>query len=263
MEKEVLFDRIDRYLQGMMEEAERAAFEKEMEQQPTLKQEVALHRELAEAVGEKEVQAFEAVLNKVHEAYRSQQAAQPAPVVSMKREAPAGGKGFLVAAWRRHGRYALAAAVVLLALIFLPRLIPQQPSPEALFAANFEPFPNQFQLRGEQDSLLNQFAAFYGQQQYSQALQVLAQLEAADPSLKNQLAFYRGICELATGNTPAAIEALQPLQESPLLGENARWYLALAYLKEGQTTTASQLLNQLVQEGSTYAPKAKKILDQL
>lgn len=72
MHKEVLYEKIEAYLNNQLPEAERRDFEAELTQDPTLAQEVQLHREITQELGNKQKMAFRKTLETLrHDASNS------------------------------------------------------------------------------------------------------------------------------------------------------------------------------------------------
>ncbi|GAA4462106.1 hypothetical protein GCM10023189_38380 [Nibrella saemangeumensis] len=74
------------------------------------------------------------------------------------------------------------------------------------------------------------------------------------------------VTALQQGRTQAAIERLTPLAQSTPghWSASARWYLALAYLRNNQRSEAEQALNQIAaMNGHPYQQEAKAVIRQL
>ena len=73
-----------------------------------------------------------------------------------------------------------------------------------------------------------------------------------------------GNCNLILGNTQAAIANFTRLSStSAELSVQAKWFLALAHLRNGDERRARPLLNEIAGMNVSYTPKAKEILDEL
>ena len=163
--------------------------------------------------------------------------------------------------------YAAAACIALLiaAGIFLPF---SQESSQELYANYFEPYPNVFEpsLRGA-SSLRGTVAASqrleafqtYEEGDYEKAASLFASLlkENKEPGILLLL----GNSNLALGKTAEAKENFKDLITSyDELDIQAKWFLSLCYLKEGQTLQARDLLKELGSTEISYATKAKELL---
>jgi tetratricopeptide (TPR) repeat protein len=92
-------------------------------------------------------------------------------------------------------------------------------------------------------------------------------LKAAQTQPDAPLLFYLGTAQLLAGKPDDAVKTLNQatLIQDEALGEDARWYLALAYLRLGQIQKARELLAILSREGYHQEPASliMKQLDQL
>ncbi|MCB0669277.1 MAG: tetratricopeptide repeat protein [Saprospiraceae bacterium] len=76
--------------------------------------------------------------------------------------------------------------------------------------------------------------------------------------------FFLAISQMATGRFGDAIGNLRELATiSGSYQKAANWYLALAYLRMGETDQAKITLNELVEPKNSYSDKAQEILDNM
>ncbi|GAB4405556.1 MAG: hypothetical protein OHK0039_06660 [Bacteroidia bacterium] len=166
---------------------------------------------------------------------------------------------------RRRWRYTLAAAVAILLLIAglsWYALRPEGQVYERLYASHFSAPPSPFVLRGAgADSLLGAGAAAYEAGDYAGAYRLWTAV--GDHPRAAELQLYRGICLLATGSAAAAVPLLQAAAADPQVAPSARWYLALALLRQGQTDPARVLLQDLAQRQGGLAARAQALLDDM
>ncbi|MEZ4961145.1 MAG: hypothetical protein R2830_15065 [Saprospiraceae bacterium] len=141
------------------------------------------------------------------------------------------------------------------------------PSPEALYAQfysipEFDTNRSGFVPSGQ----LDQAAGFYKVKDFQAAANVLSDyLTSNEGTAKDSL--YLSICWLETGKAAQARDLLQTLSSNASLADQAAWYLALSYLKEGNTAQSSYWLKQ-ISEGTLPATpilkaKASEILKKL
>ena len=160
--------------------------------------------------------------------------------------------------------YLMAAAIAGLLItgrfVFYP-----SPTPADLYEDYFRPYPNVFSpnVRGTETSP-DRAAAFeaYERGDYTKAAGLFRQLLAVreEPGILMLL----GNCELVTGNTDEAIRLFSSLDTpNGELALQARWFLSLAYIKNGNQQQAVPLLQGLAATESSYADKARDILDNL
>jgi len=143
------------------------------------------------------------------------------------------------------------------------------PSNEKLYAQNFEPYRNVVQpiVRGESSKTI-EYSAFvaYENKDYHKAINLFNSV--SNPN-KPYIQFYKAMCFLSLSKTDEAIQVLLPItiskpdkDSSKNFTEIANWYLALAYLRSGNTDKALSQFS-LVANHPTYTFKkeeAKKII---
>lgn len=182
---------------------------------------------------------------------------------------------------RRYWSLAAVLVLVLAAVWFFSK--PGTPGNAEMFANNFS--IEQTQLGSTLDNLekmgLGEADAF-SRQNLAKALELLEkqQFSAASSALKNWLAasdsatvqnrnlarYYLAQALMATGNTGAeTIDLLNALTNEPTFNapNDARWFLALCYLKNNDSKTARALLESVQSSKSIHAPEAAKLLQQL
>lgn len=103
----------------------------------------------------------------------------------------------------------------------------------------------------------------YDQEDYETAFPaLLAEVAAGGDSLN---LIYAGVAALGSGQPERAIPLLEPLLASDkwrFYHDDIRWYLALAYLQDGQEDKASLLLQRIAQSESEYAESAARLLEE-
>ena len=223
---------IDRYLLGELSEAESAAFEKRLETEEKLREEYDTVRAAHFLIAFDREQEIRNVIAEI---------AQP----SRKR--------FLKPAiW-----IPVAASIAILAVFawFL--------NSKTLFEQFYEPYPNNISMLGTALEL-ERAMEFYDEGNYEEALPLLQDYEDTDYLEVSRL--HLAICALETGDLPLARTTLITLSESSQteVADPAKWYLALAYLKEDQSDAARPYLEDLKnRQVRKYGPLAKKVLDRL
>ena len=182
---------------------------------------------------------------------------------------------------------ALAAAAVLLAVgtgVWLRAPRPQAPNRPAAAADAVTPAPlagpslsqsAQIQapayrsrtLRGSEDQARSRFRAAmqaYQRAEYRAAipgLEAAAQLDPEAPDIR----FFLGICYLLTEQVDSAVDQFSKtvaLGETPYL-EAARFYLAKAYLKQGDVEKARLELQRVVGLEGDREEEARELIDQI
>lgn len=103
----------------------------------------------------------------------------------------------------------------------------------------------------------------YSQEKYIASLSFFEKAYSSNPE-QYGLQLYSSIALIEVGNTEKAISQLKNLilKKTPF-DDSARWYLAMAYLKEGRKNHACQMLGYLHKHGQRYRKPAKQALKRL
>ncbi|MBO0949633.1 tetratricopeptide repeat protein [Fibrella forsythiae] len=232
-----LFNEIDAYLNKRMSPTERQVFMERMNQDAELRQEVDIQQQIQDGL--------DAVV------MQRQLAAMRTGIGRQQR-------------LRRTVRY--ASAFVLLCLAFTGGFFwyqsTQTLTPEQAFMAYYEPEPNAREDAVQPAGLAAARAEYYAEH-YPEALRLLTSIP---PDSLGLVSYYRGITLLAMSRPNDAIPALSSVSQSPDLSlrQRADWYIALAYLKTGDTTKARQTL-QVISDNNThpYREWATDVLEKL
>jgi len=237
---------LQRYLDDDMSEQERKTFEKNIEENETLKNEVATYKTLAAGIA---YQGKKAAWEKV-QALEKQAEQRPTPVKPM-------GKNRL---W-----YAIAASVALLITAYFI-FFHTGSEPEELFAEYFEPYPALAYAPNRNDTvaenLKEQAFGAYSNENYDEAINLFQQiLEKEDEPV---VWFYLGNAYLAGNQPENAIQAFnKTLENNTDVTNQSQWFLALSYLANNNPDRAVDVLEQLSNTNSTYKNKAEQLLQTL
>ncbi len=141
-------------------------------------------------------------------------------------------------------------------------------APNRLFAENFKPYKDDSlepSRRGTTKiSPAEQFQQLYWDDKHPEALVAFDALNATDKGNDNFL-FLKANCLLATGRAAEATRLLEQIirNDRTRFMDEARWYLALSYLKSGKTKEAKNLLQAIETDSQTpRQPDAKRLLEQ-
>ncbi|MCB0625473.1 MAG: tetratricopeptide repeat protein [Saprospiraceae bacterium] len=252
MEQPDKYDQIERFLRDEMTPEERRAFEQQLSGDRALQDELRLHAELAETLQGEQVHRLRAVLKETDRTWqRPDDARGPGKVVGI------GLRQILAIA------ATLALLVVSWQLFFRQDRISDR---EQLFAAQFEPYPMVLAQRDGQDSstaggLQAEAVNAYAAADYAAAAEAFTRLADSRPDQSAYL-FYAAVSELAAGHPELAAPSFRELlsREDHLFAEQSRWYLALAYWKQGEYERAEELFRQ-IQPGQAKYEEAREMLD--
>lgn len=161
----------------------------------------------------------------------------------------------------------LSVAAALMGVIFLVRSILLPVEPENLYSKYYEPVSLVSDITrgtgGITGTALNIGIENYRNGEYESASAVFADLmDAEKPSPDIQ--FYQGVTQMALGNFSDAINLLDlVVANSGSFSKEAEWYLALSYLKTGNTFEAIRHFGTLANEPGYYKERSEKILRRL
>ncbi|MCS7035740.1 MAG: tetratricopeptide repeat protein [Saprospiraceae bacterium] len=263
--------RIEQYLDGALSPEERAAFEAELRQNAQLAAEVRLHQAARLAV-----QVQGALERRARIQQRSRRLlrmrlwrwkVQDFLEDTFARLSPA---GVVQPHW---GRIALAGLSVLLLAVGLWWLAQTSPAtteapiatsdPQALFQAYFRPVEIGQTLGAAAEGDYARARQLYAQGQCAQALPLLERaLREPAFEARPMALLLQGACLLEAGRTDEAITALRAVPPTANLPyQQAEWYLALAHLKAGQRTQATEQLQRIAQQPRhTHRKEARALL---
>ncbi len=135
----------------------------------------------------------------------------------------------------------VAASVIVLALISFLWIYNRGENDNKLYAKYYEADPGLMTTMGIADDYeFNRGMVDYRSGKYSETIERWEPIAAAQPA-RDTLQYFLGVAHLAAGNTSSAIRYLNKLvlMESSFKNE-AYWYLGLAHLKEGNKEEASK-----------------------
>lgn len=233
---------LEQYLAGTLEAGERARLEARLSQEPELVKELHELQTLIDGIGKA---GRTDVLTSLRELEWTLPALESQVVP------------FWGSTWVR-----VAASVSVLAVcayLFWPR--PEDP--QRLFAQYFEPYPNVIMptVRGDVDTtLLERAYRAYDHGKFDDAIDFFRRAGQDDAAVY----LYLGNSYLATGDAENAIPLFEKvISEYDAFDDQAAWYLALGYLKNGNKGEAMKIFARISEGRSSHAASAKKILSDL
>lgn len=171
---------------------------------------------------------------------------------------------------RRKWYYGIAATIITISIgYWLIQNLPEKKTPEELFIAYYEPYPNLIapnQRINEEvaDELkpIEQAMIFYDAGKYSDAADALNTLNEHE---KDGIIFlYLGICYIESGETIYAVEAFEnAVQIDSSLVWQSVWYKGLAYLKAGNKNQAIKNFEQLIDNNTPFKERSIKITESI
>lgn len=257
---EEIYTRIEDYLGGVMSDTEQAVFEADVQADPVLAAALADLREAHERLARQWAQASdEAELSKILKRLGPQhfgaQSASPLlhPAVVSPARQPAD--------WWWWAAIAIAAALLVWVI-----LRPQGEPSERLYA-EFRHFPEaSFTLKSVATTpggpSLERAATDFNQKKYAAALAAL-QAHLTKQPYDLDARFFAGLCQLELGQLAAAEATFLSYRNSAGVWVNeARWYLALTYLRAEKWQVCSEILLQIPPE-HPRAGEVKRLVQEL
>jgi tetratricopeptide (TPR) repeat protein len=235
---EINYEIISQYVDGQLTGEALLAFEKEMQANAELANEVALYKtineELAQQVNnEKEEQALTNNLKGLSEKHFKKEQAKV--------------KGI------NRWWYAAAAAAAIIIIVVRP-FSPEPFNNEKLFAyymKDAERLPA-VQRGNNDDTLLLKAANFYNNKDYPNALPLLQNILTRKPD-ETELHLAAGICYLQTGQYDSASKVFDQIAGgSTVFNTQATWYKALVFLKQNKIDECYHLLATLSKDADKY-----------
>ncbi|MCK6617502.1 MAG: tetratricopeptide repeat protein [Cyclobacteriaceae bacterium] len=242
-------DLIQRYLDRSLTDSEKVSLEERLKNEPLLKTMYLEHQQLIKGI------RYSYLQNRLHQ-LRTLESALP-PIHAEKK----GRQVWLVTHWKQAT--AIAATIAFFVIGFM--LWNKPATPQELYAENFKIYPNVFEpiTRGETplSKRTEAFAAYEGGN-YAEAAALFNHLltEKEEAGILMLL----GNCNLVLGNTSEARnQFIKLINDFDDLDNQAKWYLGLSYLKEGDAKTAQLIFQELSNSEYSYASKAKQLLNKL
>lgn len=162
-----------------------------------------------------------------------------------------------------------ASVILLISLGFWFVKDTYYPSNEKIYTENFEPYRNIIHpvVRGQEINTI-EYKAFvaYENREFHKAINLFNSSENSEAVYSK---FYKAMCYLEINKSSEAINLLLPIatssNEMNNLNEKSNWYLALAYLKNGERQKAISQFSLIANhpENSFKKEEARKILEAL
>jgi tetratricopeptide (TPR) repeat protein len=237
---------IERYLRGEMGPDEHNWFEKEIEGNLLLRDEIELHKKIDIVLSDSDMIALKNQLDRIHEEIE---------------EVTQNGQGAIRKIYRRV--YYSATALVVGVLLFVLYLTNRNFSTNQLIEKFYEPNVASVTFRGNDsnENLLAHAMELYNKKEYKQAIQIFESILREDKS-KIGLNLYSGISYMEIKEYEQANERFQRIidnKPNPFV-ESATWYLGMCYIMTENQDKAIEQFEILAKGDGFYKKNAKKIL---
>lgn len=237
-----LFEKIDAYLNGILDKDELISFEQSMLLSPKLKDEVEKYELIKNTLSDTDTIRFRKKIEDIANEIENGK--------SIKSQSP------LLKYWR--------VAAIFIALIGVSSILWfQHPVQKDLYSTYYVPYPMNEITRGKStDVLLKEVAFDYKNKAYTKVIPALKSLVEKDHD-NDELSLYLGNSYLNTGQEKNAIALFRDVNNESLFYKDAQWFLALSHLKLKQNDQAILVLEKLSSYESLYKKKALKLLEKL
>ena len=241
--EEDIYIRIEDYLDGALDAAERSVFEADVRADPALAEGLAQVREARSRLARQWTQedvdrALTASLQQLGREHFNRDAKPLSATVNPR---------FQLHRW--WPALAVAACVAGFLIWFF------RPAGETDLYAQYRQFPpSAFVTRSAADSTQASLAtadAAFNAGRYAEALPLLQRYLASQPN-DLEKRFFAALCQLELGRTTEAAAAFQQLRSAPAYADEATWYLALTMLKEKNDVQRAALLRQIPRASRHY-----------
>ena len=238
-------EKIERYLNGSMLSEEKKEFDTLLKNNSKLLAEVVLVKEINEAILDDEAEEFRQTLKKI---------------INPDQESKPINKSLINAL-----KIPLAASVIILVGLSLYNIFIHQDSSK-LFSNFYKPYSTDISTRSAEKMKDNIQLSYYLYQEgdYESSYEMLKNYTIKN--FDDQTArFYLGLNALQLQYYKLAIDEFTMVEQDTVspFALHARWYLAMAYLKEGNIKSARHFFQKLTDEDNMYSYRARKILKKL
>ncbi len=241
---------VNRYLESVMSNEERIWFEKEMEGNQSLQNEVKLQRRLHAAIADKETLALKEQLDFIHE-----QVYKPWTVKISKSSMK---KAMVIVS-------GIAVAAVLFAMVLV--LLKNNTSTTDLYAQYFKPAEIGMSFRTSGKAVSNDLRSammLYESKRFDEAIDMFEKILEKDNS-RIGLNLYSGISHMEVKQYDEANIRFEKIidHKANAFIESAEWYLGLCYLMKKEKAKATEMFADIADKKGYYSKDAKKILNKL
>ena len=236
---------LERYLLNEMEGAEKSAFEARLAAEPALAKALELERDVHSLI---DYEGTAELKNRLQEIDRRIIPPTPKPKQT----------------WHIWLSAAAVLAIIVSSLVL--KFVYPDADTEALFAKHCHPIPNYIASRLPDNGFerVEKAMQLYDTQQWQAAATELENLKSEYPD-KPILGLYGGISLLMAGQPEKAMKNFDFILTQPAsqFHAHAQWYLAMSHLKMGDTETSRTILNEIVQQETSFKESAELLLKEL
>ncbi|MEM7660079.1 MAG: tetratricopeptide repeat protein [Bacteroidota bacterium] len=246
------YELVKSYLRGELTEEARTTFENRMEQDPVFSDEVSAYGKMLYAIDAYGDQLLDQQLKEQGKALFAKKTSE----ASAEPEARSG----RIVGFQRWYAVALAACLVILVAIFLPRLS-RPATAEELYSLYFSD-PKAYGVRdgGPQEQNWSSAMSSYEEARYPEAISTFQEmLESNTTDRRSEAWLYIGLSHLKQDEHEAALQAFEQVSDTSKQIDLADWYIALSYLAKGEVETARSQVETIVNSIHRHEKKEEAI----
>ncbi|MCB0839887.1 MAG: hypothetical protein KDD63_18165 [Bacteroidetes bacterium] len=260
---------IDQYLNGEMDGEAKAAFERQLAQNPVLREELELQKDINETILDEEVNEFANLLSEIDK-----------KIYNESKKISGNAKRWLFGINPQYFLAIAAAVAVIFGIVFFLNANP--PTADEIYQ---DYYLNDSKIRqvsfdhvragnNDMDSLLEELKPLmeqskeaYEQQDaegFELAISYLQQLVEKDTNDTriHKYTFYMGLCYMGLDKQPQAVEQFDRIisNNDPTYTQEATWLRSISLFKAGNEEDAKAAFLQIKNDGGYFAEKAANII---
>jgi tetratricopeptide (TPR) repeat protein len=248
--------RIQKYLNGEMNEAELKKFREDLQQDSGMAKQLDLHLSHGKTFITMDEEAFRKKLNDAYQVY-------------------SGDDGITGHKSSHHMKKAKLGFVLITTPVMLALLVViyyqwfRWESNESIFNNFFVSYNSDSASRGitkgtGNTNLTDKGISLYNNKLYPEACRYFVKTLSESPG-NTEAHFYNGLCYIYLNDFDNAIRSFDSVTQQPFsfYHEYARWYLALCYIRTNNNFKAKILLAAIVEEKGFFSENAKKVLGRI
>lgn len=246
-------ERIDNYLLGHMSDAERAAFERELDEDDSLREEYQCQREVAFAVQKAAMKDF-----------LCKHSSEPDADLSTRRERKRGGNPFQrkIVLWAF-----VSAAAVVVAIVGGANYLSTFNSIRGAGMEAYSELAAPVARGGDEvDAMMEKIYALIGENQCDAALALIDEARGKVTGLFEGLSGFDELDKSEAFSNLSSAAAEEKLYECRMLRQKLYvldWYEAVALMRDGKVIKARKALRAIADSDSPYSSRADEALTQL
>jgi tetratricopeptide (TPR) repeat protein len=248
---------IEKYLDGTLKGEKLKAFVNELQHDSELCELVALYREVNDSIKEEDASRFRNKLDKAYIQFRRTETNRSKSVPGM--QVPP----MKTALQRRMLLVAAGLTLLIISGILYYGLRHREYTPDKLYSMYYKPYVPDIIIRSDADKAdaLGEAILLYDRGSYSEAYDNL--LGLVNENSENYMArFYLGLAGMEQNKFEEAAVQFESILKNcrSTLIYHSQWYLALCYLKTGNTLQAEDLLETIISADTYYRKEAEDLM---